>query len=598
MASEQSNGESNAQSILRSEAVFLPESQFINGFKLKDEAVDIQHAPVSVRVDISSSSSSAEHFSKEHQGYFTTFAQEMDFISKMDTFVEQGQQLIHMLYTYRSVSQAIPELSISAPRDATPEEEAEVAAKRAEVNRKVLDVLRPEIGKLKELMAFIIHAVALLHGCFTHLTAKEARKVQVPGEGIHAALMRLIDVLLILDNLKDIKACLKKDFSRYKRVVGRQPSIEVLEEMNQLQAFLSNPSDPRKAKNFVFISVRDEVKRVSGHEGVLLDGLEIAVDKLENDRFITPEEQFGLLRVLPYYILLADGDSDDPKSFNIFKTSKIKFSAVQKVFRKHPVVPLYGDMAITLEFILQRSPHYDAANMGASWGREPDAKVVQSYSLSSHWEAIRAAHSNYLSRFAAEINRYEKYPFQKALDEVTVEMARKMFGLVVEGLQKLSQWTVAVKQMLSWKYTHPCSEEHLLVSGIDSAVDGIEYARVLKHNMSKQELSELVDVIAMIKSLSSALLRHETVIAPYIRSHVHHRIQQLVQGDLTPLLHRVDKRNKPILPTLLKLRALAADWLDGKDATKDYKEYTRKQVRRRCFAAQLSPIVVLISGCS
>ena len=72
-------------------------------------------------------------------------------------------------------------------------------------------------------------------------------------------------------------------------------------------------------------------------------------------------------------------------------------------------------------------------------------------------------------------------------------------------------------------------------------------------------------------------MRAEATLAPYLRFHVHHRIQHLVQGELTPLLHRVDKRNKPILPTLLSIRSLVADWAEGSDPLKDYKEYSRKQ---------------------
>ena len=320
--------EEDVKRFLANEDIYLPETDFVDKINLKDGVPDIQHASSSLHVDISASSQSWV----DYQGYFTTFAQEMDFVAKIEGLTEKGQELVHMLYTYRSVSQAIPELSLSTPADATNEEAAEIAAKRSEVNRKVLDVLRPEIGKLKDFMAYVIQAVMLFHGCFTHLTAKEARKEQIP-EGIHLSLMKLMDVLLILDNLKDIKTCLQKDFSRYKRVVGPHPSIEVLEELTQLQQFLSNP-DPLKAKNYVFSSVRDEVKRVNGHENVLLESIELALETLERRYFTAPEEQFRLIRVLPYYMLIVDGESDDPKSFNVFKTSKLKLSALQKVFKK------------------------------------------------------------------------------------------------------------------------------------------------------------------------------------------------------------------------------------------------------------------------
>lgn len=55
----------------------------------------------------------------------------------MEALVEKGQVLINVLYTYRSVSQAIPEISMDLPGDATPDQQAEAAAKRAEINRKV-----------------------------------------------------------------------------------------------------------------------------------------------------------------------------------------------------------------------------------------------------------------------------------------------------------------------------------------------------------------------------------------------------------------------------------------------------------------------------
>ena len=245
---------------------------------------------------------------------------------------------------------------------------------------------------------------------------------------------------------------------------------------------------------------------------------------------------------------------------------------------QHPVVPIYGDMSITLEYILHRSQHYDRSSMGAAWGREADSsKIAQQYALGTHWEGIRSAHSAYLARFAASVNRYRRYPFKKTLDDVTVEMAQDVFHLVVEGVQNLAQWTTVLKNALSWKYTHPCSVQQLSEQKADTTAEGIEYGRVLRYNLSKQELSQMVDIISLIKSLAAAMMKQEALLAPYLRFHVHHRIQQLVQGDLTPLLHRVEKRKKPILPTLLKLRTLGADWLDGKEPRNDYKEYSRKQ---------------------
>ena len=157
------------------------------------------------------------------------------------------------------------------------------------------------------------------------------------------SMVKLADVMLILDTLKDIKSCFKNDFSRYKRVVGSHPSIEILEEISQLQMFFSNP-EPRKAKHYLFLCLRDEVRRVGGHEAVLLSLLDLALTSLDKGFYVTPEEKFRFLRILPFLMVMVDGDAqEEHKSFNVFKTSKIKATRLHALFKKFPIVPLYGD---------------------------------------------------------------------------------------------------------------------------------------------------------------------------------------------------------------------------------------------------------------
>lgn len=111
-----------------------------------------------------------------------------------------------------------------------------------------------------------------------------------------------------------------------------------------------------------------QVKRVNGHENVILDALELCMQHLDKAYHVTPEDHFRLIRVLPYYMLMCDGEGDDAKSFNMFKTSKIKLASIQKIFKKYPVVPLYGDINMVLEIVLHRSLHYDTVKMGRDWG--------------------------------------------------------------------------------------------------------------------------------------------------------------------------------------------------------------------------------------
>jgi hypothetical protein len=59
---------------------------------------------------------------------------------------------------------------------------------------------------------------------------------------------------------------------------------------------------------------------------------------------------------------------------------------------RYPVVPLYGDMTIVMEYVLRRSGHYET-KMGTSWGRgaldgEPEpSKPLAPYDLVAQWAA-------------------------------------------------------------------------------------------------------------------------------------------------------------------------------------------------------------------
>jgi len=105
------------------------------------------------------------------------------------------------------------------------------------------------------------------------------RKEAVPIE-LHQSLIRLLDTLVVLDHLKDMKTSISQDFARYKRVSGANPPLEVLEELRALQGFLSSP-DPRKLKGFILSTLREELQRVNGHEKALLDLVQLALSSLD-----------------------------------------------------------------------------------------------------------------------------------------------------------------------------------------------------------------------------------------------------------------------------------------------------------------------------
>lgn len=387
-----------------------------------------------------------------------------------------------------------------------------------------------------------------------------------------------------MDLLKDLKSSLRKDFIRYKRALSSgsaNSAIELLEEAARVQQFI-NPTDTRKSKHYIFITLRDEIKRTVNHEVLLVACLDLIFQRLEDQMYLLPEERFRLHRVIPFIIALLDGDSDSGRSSNIFRNGKVKVKELQAFFQDNIVAPLIGDVIISLEIILKLAPNYDITRRGL-WGANAasDRNVSSGYDVTGYWHKIRLSYGDYTARLTAALGRCRKYPFEKTLDEATIEVASELFQLVQDALRKTSRWAVTVQQSIAWKLSHPRSADDIAEDDLAAITDGLEYALGLKFNIRSSELTALADIIWMIKSLHQQLVSAQSVLTPYLQLHVHHVVQQLVQGDLTPLLHRLDKRSRPLLPTLLNIRAMAADW-HGDLADKafyDFRDYTRKQGR-------------------
>lgn len=545
-----------------------------------DDVPNIQYSPLSVEYEKASYHNPMA--SVDHRGFRSLFSTEMEQISRIYQATEQGSYFVHMLYTFRSVSKAIPSVTINVPADASPEEKEVLGQKKHEINRKVVEILRPEILKLKDLMQFVNQTLALLTEIVTALASGSGREKIIP-EGLNVAIIKLLDVLLKLDNLKDMKSCLNNDFSRYRRAVtmlvdqgGGGVSSVLIDEQQELQPFISS-LDPKKSKMWIFQTLRQDIKRIPGHEEILAEVMDQAVYCLEQGLHSTPDERFRYVRVMPSLLMLMDGDAEDPKSMNVFKCKLFKISSVQKVFKESPVIPLYADMTITIYNALAKCPHFDGASMSLAWGEHPDARVVEKHRLGTHWLRIKDEYTHCLTRLTGLLHRLNNDPFKKALTPESIKCATEVYELTKSCFRTLSDWASCLSLSIAWKYTHPCSDVQLAERKAADGSVGSQYERALRYNFTEPELNTLVDVVAMIKSLASVMSRSEAQLAPIIRFQIHHLTQQLIQGDLQPLLHRADKRKNPILPALLDTRALAADWIHGIEPREDYRSYSRKQ---------------------
>ncbi|GMH87256.1 hypothetical protein TL16_g10797, partial [Triparma laevis f. inornata] len=411
-----------------------------------------------------------------------------------------------------------------------------------------------------------------------HLVSAEARSKVVP-EGLYDALIKVVDLLQKLDNLKDMKSCLNNDFSRYKRAFGsirstREDGDALSEEIHALQLFLGNPAHP---KQLLFYNLRDALKRINGHEEVLCEMIEQACDFLEEENYLLPDEKYRLVRALPHLMLLADGEAEVPKSFNVFKPPKnmLNLSRLQKIFKRYPYVPEAGDMSITMSLILARSPHYDAESMDSYWGGGGnDYYVEHDYLLDDKtWKNFRDSHSEWVANFASGMNIVDDNQFNK--DSKAADFAKDITNVTLEGLKLIRDMTCAIIEQTTWKYTHPATPEQLQKQGLDPNLCS-SYELVVRYNYTPSELSVLVDTISMIKSMSSMISGAEAELAPLTRLYVHSELQDLVQHQMLGALNRADKKKRPVMNTLMQIRTLAADFLQGRRQD-DYRSYKRGQ---------------------
>ena len=152
----------------------------------------------------------------------------------------------------------------------------------------------------------------------------------------------------------------------------------------------------------------------------------------------------------------------------------------------------------------------------------------------------------------------------------------------------MRDWNCKVSQSSAWKYTHPADDKTVierggkpaealasvssevgnLVNGLGNIGDlnpkeemGWEYERVIKYNYSKTELSVLVDVISMIKSLAAMISEKEASLAPILRLYMHGYVQTFLNEDIVRLMARISQKGRKIqMQSLKSMQELGGDF--------------------------------------
>ena len=235
-----------------------------------------------------------------------------------------------MLYTWRCCSRGIPHPKTDDPN-------------RVEIYEKIVEILSPEVDKLFRLIKFQKSAIEKFCQEVKVLCHAEKKKEFV-SEAYLLTLGKMINMFAILDELKNIKSSVKNDFSTFKRSVQYlklDSDFQALHESQNLSMFLATHDHIR-------ITLKKTLEAIPNYVELLSEIINICVNMFESPSrlFLTLAEKHMLVKVIGFSLDLIDNDRCT--IYKLDQKKKISIERIDKIFRAVEVVPLYGDMQISV----------------------------------------------------------------------------------------------------------------------------------------------------------------------------------------------------------------------------------------------------------
>ncbi|MBA0701601.1 hypothetical protein Goari_020559 [Gossypium aridum] len=262
-----------------------------------------------------------------------------------NTLIQDGKEMASVLYTYRSCVKALPQLPESMKHS------------QADLYLETYQVLDLEMSRLREIQRWQASAATKLAADMQRFSRPE-RRINGPTITHLWSMLKLLDVLVQLDHLKNAKASIPNDFSWYKRTFT-QVSIQwpdtdsMREELDDLQIFLST-------RWAILLNLHVEMFRVNKSltefsvEDILQVLIVFAVESLELDFALLFPERHMLLRVLPVLVVMATSSEKDSES--LYK--RVKINRLINIFKNDPVIPAFPDLHLSPTAILKELSNY------------------------------------------------------------------------------------------------------------------------------------------------------------------------------------------------------------------------------------------------
>ncbi|XP_068666012.1 protein PIR [Aristolochia californica] len=522
----------------------------LSTFSLEDDQPDMQGMAVMLSTERYATNSPIEYC--DVSAYRLSLVEDTKAINQLDTLVQEGTEMASVLYTYRSCVKALPQLPDSMKQS------------QADLYLETYQVLDLEMSRLREIQRWQGSAASKLAVDMQRFSRPE-RRINGPSVTHLWSMLKLLDVLVQLDHLKNAKASIPNDFSWYKRTftqvsVHWQDTDSMREELDDLQIFLST-------RWAILLNLHVEMFRVNNVEDILQVLIVFCVESLELDYALLFPERHTLHRVLPVLVVLATSSEKDSES--LYK--RVKINRLINIFKNDPVIPAFPDLHLSPAAIMKELSMYfqkfssQTRLLTLPAPHEIPPRETQDYQrhylVINHIGAIRAEHDDFVVRFASAMNQIVSLNSSDLVDsELCKEAKGNMYDMVVEGFQLLSRWTGRIWEQCAWKFSHPCKDTASLDS-CETATSFFDYEKVVRWNYTSEERKALVELVSYIKSIGSMMQRCDTLVADALWETIHAEVQDFVQNKLASMMRTTFRKKKDLSRILSDMRTLSADWM-------------------------------------
>uniref|UniRef100_A0A0N5BIL0 CYRIA-B_Rac1-bd domain-containing protein n=1 Tax=Strongyloides papillosus TaxID=174720 RepID=A0A0N5BIL0_STREA len=452
---------------------------------------------------------------------YSKFIEEATRHSELKKLLSDGFKYAGVLYTWRCMTRSIP-----MPKSNDQEN-------RNDINKKIIDVLGPEVEKLYNFLNFTKKSIS-------HFS-EEVKRLCINGhikdfisEDYLILLGRLLDMFVVLDELKNMKASIKNDFSTFKRSIQflqLMSTSDSLQQMQELSMFLA-------MQNKIKEDLKLELQGINGYEELLCDIINVCVHHFENQMYVTPDEKYMLVKVIAFSLYLID--SQDVIIYKLDSKKRISITSIDKIFKTLTVVPLFGDMQMEPFSFVKKCHNYDSSKWSLSNKENSKCQV----DIVDKAKVIRQRHDEYIAnimKIKIDINLGS----ENIVNED--EKSKEITNLVISGLQLLCSWTCDVLETVSWKLLNPTNEE----KNKECPGDAEEYERATRYNYNYDEKSALVAIIGMIKGLQRLLVDEIRHFTSLINRNLYGELQDFVQITVKDLLMKSMKGKKDMVKGIL-----------------------------------------------